>query len=88
MNLRDVAEKEWATVGPSPTHDELKTAVLLRIADGVAVMAKNHTQLVDDRAKYERWWREGQEEGYALERRCAALRGVITKLKNQLKAKP
>lgn len=61
--------------------DQMKTGVLLRIADGVEAMAHRYTQLLDD-VKYCR------DRMRTLDSRCEhkdrqirALRGVITKLR-------
>lgn len=56
---------------------------LLRIANACELMARNYAFLVDDRNRFERWYKEEEARRKALERRVIALRGVVTKLKRR-----
>ena len=63
----------------------IKESILLRIAEATELMAQNHKELIEDRDRYERWYREEQERRYGLEKTIAGLRGYITRLKKKVK---
>ena len=47
------------------------------------VMARNHTELIRDRDRYERFYRQERSVREGLGRSNAALRGAITRLKRE-----
>lgn len=63
------------------TIEQIQLGTLIRIADGVELMAKRYQDLLSDRD----WWKNVAEERGKREdladRRNAALRGHITRLK-------
>jgi len=62
-------------------NDDLKVGCLQRIALATEAMAKNHVRLMEERDRYERWYRNEQASGQRLARSNAALRGYIKRLK-------
>jgi hypothetical protein len=55
----------------------------MRIADAVEKMAVRHTELIDDRERFKRWYMQRAERVKLLERRCAAYKGIVKRLKKQ-----
>jgi hypothetical protein len=49
-------------------------------------MAMRHTELIEQRDRYERWYREQKHSIARRDRTIAALRGQITKLKRRMAA--
>lgn len=89
LNLRDESCKPYTTTvleGEGVSDDSLKTGALLRIADATEKMAQRHTELIEQRDRYERYWEESRRTIEARDRQIAALRGQITKLKRRLAA--
>lgn len=79
--MRDVSKQNF--VGGNTT-EAIQTGCLQRIADATEHMAKRFVELQDelqrqkDKLKLERAWRE------RLQRRCIALKGVVTRMKGKL----
>ena len=83
-NCRDQSRLNWAT-SPRPSLNELELGCLQRIAAATEAMANNHVRLIRERDNYEAACEAQAEEIELQQRRIAALRGVITKLKRQIK---
>ena len=82
--LKQVSELNWQ-IPSDKACQYLKESALLRIAEAVELMAKDHKDLVRDRDDYERWYREENGKVKILEKRIAGLKGYITKLKKRRK---
>jgi hypothetical protein len=67
------------------SNEQLKAGCLQRIADATEIMAKNYVQLQEDAKMYKEWWEQRVETCNRLNRRIAALQGVITKMKRRAK---
>ena len=65
------------------TWQEVRDGCLMRIADATELMAKNHAQLISERDRYERWYRQEKDSAKALRRTIAGLKGAITRLKKE-----
>lgn len=63
------------------TWESLNTGCLQRIADAAEKMAVNHSQLLNSLDYYKRRSAALEQRVEELKRKVAALRGVITKLK-------
>lgn len=85
-SYRDESRSNWGCTDRVPDTNELKLGALMRIADATEVMAHEYKRLIEQRDMYERWWRESSAGVKRLERRNAALRGQITKLRKKLGA--
>lgn len=85
-SYRDESRSNYGCFDRAPNADELKLGALMRIADATEVMAHEYKRLIEQRDMYERWWRESIAGVKRLERRNAALRGQITKLRKKLGA--
>ena len=81
MDQREMSRKGW---NDNCTTDAINSGSFQRIADACELMAKNYTDLINDRDRFERWYREEKRYRHSAERSSSALRGVITKLKNRL----
>lgn len=67
------------------TVEHINAGSLQRIADATEKMAQRYTDLIRDRDNYERYYREAVKRERQLERRLAAAKGQITKLRNAAK---
>ncbi len=86
--IRDASRGNYTTNGETPTWQEVRDGALLRIADATEKMAQRHTDLIAERDRLQRYYREESERRAKAERRTAALQGVITKMKKARAAKP
>lgn len=81
---RKESRKDWGTSGPHALSlDQINAGAVLRIADACELMARRHLDLIDERDRFERWYRDEQRRREAADRRVSALRGVITKMKRK-----
>ena len=64
-------------------NNEIQLGAIMRIADAVEVMAKNHQQLIDERDRYKKWYEDGGQRREKLYRQISGLRGYITRLKKK-----
>ena len=78
---RDFSKHDQTVV--SPTWDHVQIGCLQRIADATEAMAKSYADLIKERDRYLRWYREEAADKVRLHRQCAALRGHITRLKRK-----
>lgn len=80
-NLKNASREEWVSREQKPSLDELKLGCLLRIADSTEKMTENIIQLQSRYEQMVRLYRQERTERLFQQRRVAALKGVITKLK-------
>lgn len=85
-NLRQLSRDEYRANDDIPNRDELKLGTLQRIADATELMAKRYTDLIRERDMYKQFCEDKSRYAGKLERRNAALRGQITKLRKKLAA--
>jgi hypothetical protein len=64
-------------------QDEIRNGALQRIAVALELMSRSWSSLRDERDYYERESRSEREHRKRLERRVAALRGVVTRMKKK-----
>lgn len=85
--LRQASRKEYVLRSEPGKiwQDEIRNGTLQRIADAVEKMALRHTELIDQRDRYERMYTYERTRRETAERQIAALRGVITKMKKARK---
>lgn len=81
--LRRLSKNTWTAC--DKTLASINAGSLQRIADATELMARRHTELIRERDNYERYYREAQQRNQQLERRLAAAKGQITKLRNAAK---
>ena len=67
----------------SRTWDNVRIGAILRIADSAELMARNYRELLEERERFERYWRMEESRRIRAERSNAALRGYITRLKRK-----
>jgi len=67
------------------TLEELQTGCLQRIAAATELMATEYQRLIEQRDRYYRWYEEEKTARYKLLRKYSALKGVVTKLRNEVK---
>jgi hypothetical protein len=65
--------------------DAVKAGSLQRIANATELMAKNYSNLIDERDRYKRWYEDAHLREDSANRRIVALKGVITRIKNRRK---
>lgn len=81
---RDEAKKNWHRGdGGAPDLEQLKFGALQRIADALEVSVREHEQLKRSHEWYKECYDKHIKKIATLERRVAALRGVITKMKRK-----
>lgn len=75
--------KKWANDDSSwaNTLEAINASSLVRIANSMETVAKRHTELISERDYYYAEHKRQVGKREALERKVAALKGVITKLK-------
>jgi hypothetical protein len=71
--------------GQNVTWQEVRDAALLRIADATEKMSGHYSVLIEERDRYQRYYKNEEARRIGLERRARGLRGVITRLKKQAK---
>lgn len=79
--IREASRGNYTTKDEVPTWQEVRDGALLRVADAVEKMARRHTDLIDERDRFERYYRQESQRRAMAERRIAALQGVITRMK-------
>lgn len=84
---REESRRDWHREEVPPTNDDLKLGCLQRIADATEMMARRYHDLIDERDKYKNAYKRVCLYEDRANRRIAALRGVITKLKKKLEAR-
>lgn len=84
--MRDLSKKSW--IARDSTLASINAGSLQRIADATEKMAQRHTELIRERDDYERWYKAAVAREQQLERRLAAAKGQITKLRNAAKKEP
>ena len=82
--MRQSSVCEWTS---SDNLDQINAGSLQRIADAAERMAVNHRDLISERDRFERYFREEQAKVGKLRRSNISLRGVITRLKNAAERK-
>lgn len=89
MSFTDYREESRKNYGTNDegtlNRDQLNTGCMLRIADAIEKIAINHQQLINERDNYKRWYEGEQYDNNILRKRIYSMKGVITKLKKQIK---
>ena len=83
MDQKEASKKIWALFSEKPTIEEINSGSLQRIAGAVEKMAERHTELIDECSRYKNWLGDEEKKVLRLEHKCAAYKGVITKLKKK-----
>ncbi len=81
-DYREESRKNWGTTGEGLTIEQINLGAFLRIADSLERMEKPYKKLLDDTDYLQRRHKENLDRIEYLERSRAALKGVITKIKN------
>lgn len=81
-SLIEHSKIHYVSISDRPTCEEISTGALQRIADASELMAKNHEKMERDLNYLKERHRENLARISKLERSNAALKGVITRLKN------
>lgn len=85
LNLREETRKAYTSTTETNSFnlEQLRTGALLRIADATEKMAASYDQLRRERDNLSASVDAAWEREARLERRVAALRGVITRMKKE-----
>lgn len=83
-SLKDKSRRNWSNDNNS--NENIQLGCMLRIADATEKMAQRHTELIDQRDMYKRWYDEEAQRRKTIEYQLSAAKGQITKLKKQLAA--
>lgn len=82
---RAESKKDYGTHSEKLSIEQIQTGALLRIADAVELMAQNYTAMQNDVKFYKERCNQLRVEIERLNRKNAALRGHLTKLKTKNK---
>ena len=82
-SYREASKADWATELQIPTTEQIQLGALLRMADALDQMKRPFTDLLRDRERYERYYREGMEREKRMLRQIAALRGHLKRMKKK-----
>ena len=82
---RESSRREWSS---GNTRDEINSGSLQRIADACELMATSYKELIDERNLFRDQSISRRARIETLDRRIAALRGVITKLQKRRNHEP
>lgn len=88
---RDSSKEGWGCTDREPTLEQINAGSFMRIADAVERMAQRHTELMEQRDRFEKWYREEQKRNDYLKRGNASLRGHLKRTKwllEQRKSQP
>jgi len=72
---RELGEKQQLS------NEEIQFGALLRIADAVEIIAKNHQRLINERDYYKQWYEQERQIVQTLRHRIAGLKGHIKRIK-------
>ncbi len=84
--LKEMSRKNFTTNDSFSDYPDLRhieIGCLMRIADALELIAKNNQQLIEDYESMKRsrdWYRDERDKS---DRKCAAFKGVITKMKKK-----
>lgn len=78
---RDSSKEGWGCTDRQPTLEQINTGCLMRIADATEKMAQRHIELIEQRDRFERFYRAEQKRTAHLEHSNAALRGHLKRAK-------
>lgn len=84
QSLKNLSRKDYPT-SEVPSHENIQTSALMRIADAAEVMSQNYVKLQNDLEWYKKGYRERGDKIASQERSIASLKGHITRLKNKMK---
>lgn len=79
--LVDASRTTFLCANPAPSHEDIRTGCLQRMAEAMELMAANVRQLRADVEYWEARWKVESAVSKRQRRRIAALKGVITRLK-------
>jgi hypothetical protein len=84
---REETKRDWSTDAPgeSLSFEQIRIGCLLRMADAMDAMAKNHADLIRENKQLNAILDASQEQFRQQEKAIASLKGQVTKLKNKLK---
>jgi len=79
---KDQSKRDWGQdVSGELCLEQIRTGAILRIADALEIMSRNHATLLEERDRYKNMYNTERELKHRAYRVQSALRGVITKLK-------
>jgi hypothetical protein len=80
---REISKREWIINSAQPTHQEIQTGAVQRIADAVEKMAGSYASLISDRNYYKDMYEAEQKESRRLRASRNSLRGALTVAKRK-----
>ena len=86
-NYKEESRKSWGPTNERPVLiGDIQIGCLQRIADATELMAKNHKNLIEEKERFERWYKDERAQRESLERSIIAHKANCTRLKNKLEA--
>lgn len=85
---RESSRINWGTNRNSElmTLEQINTGAILRIADATELIAKRYEELIRERDYYKDEANRARNRANEANRRVIAMKGLVTKLKNKIKA--
>lgn len=85
QSYRDKSRLDWGKDESQGalTLEQINCGAILRIADATEKMAQRHTQLIEERDRYYRYWQDSEKRAGHWLNVIRSLRGQITKLKKK-----
>lgn len=80
----EASRSSWNASSTGATMEQINAGSLQRIAAATELMARRYEDLIFERDRYKHRYDDSRKVCAALEKRNAALKGVITKLKKEL----
>lgn len=86
-SFKEESKKNWGAdkKGQEMSREEIAHGCLLRIADAIEVMAKRHTDLIDERNRYERYYNQETAARKRIENTLKSTKGHLTRARNRIK---
>jgi hypothetical protein len=82
--MKESRDTDWGTTqSGNLTLEQIQAGAILRIADAVEKMAIRYTELIDERDRLQRWYKEKTAHNEKLEHQVRGLRGAITRMKGR-----
>lgn len=80
-DFKTLSRRLWKAPGDI-TVEQISAGALLRIADALEIISKNYSQLLNDKEFYKSRYENERMVAARQQRRISALKGVITRGKN------
>lgn len=86
QSYKERSKENWGTSEDTQfTMEEVQYGCILRIADAVEKMAQRHTDLIQERDQYEKWYSNEAKSHKMTSNTLRVTKGHLTRVKNRIK---